>query len=80
MMPNPPLPADDPTTNTDVPDLGRRDDLERSLDDGDADRSVPPEEERPETADEKRPEGLSERPSIEPDDATPTEDPGVSPI
>ena len=52
MMPNPPLPDDDPTTTSDVPDLGREDDLQRSVEEGDAERAVPSEEERPETADE----------------------------
>jgi hypothetical protein len=80
MMPNPPLPDDDPTATADRPDLGRRDDLERSLDERDGERSVPSEEERHETADEKHPEGLDERQAIEPDDATPSEDPGLSPI
>ena len=80
MIPNPPLPDDDPAATADRPDLGRRDDLERSLDERDGAPSMPPEEERPETADEKQPEGLDERPRIEPDDATPSEDPGLSPI
>ena len=63
MIPNPPLPDDDPAATADRPDLGRQDDLERSLDERDGAPSMPPEEERPETADEKQPEGLDERPS-----------------
>ena len=78
MMPNPPLPDDDPTTS-DAPDLGRDDDLERSLDDRDADRAVPSED-RPRTADEETGVDAADRPRIDPDDATPTDDPGISPI
>lgn len=80
MMPNPPLPDDDPTTTSDVPDLGREDDLQRSVDQGDAERAVPTEEERPETADEASGGDAPDRPRIDPDDATPPEDPGISPI
>ncbi|HSL09969.1 MAG TPA: hypothetical protein VLA82_01465 [Actinomycetota bacterium] len=84
MIPNPPMPDEDPTPTRDVPDLGRRDDLERSLEDRDADRAVSDEEERPESPDDRGTDDRggepSERPRIEPDDATPTEDPGISPI
>lgn len=77
MMPRPPLPDDDPTTVPEMPDLGREEDLDRSLDDAEPERSVPREEERPPTSDERGPDDL---PAIEPDDATPSEDPGISPI
>jgi hypothetical protein len=80
MIPNPPMPDDDPTSTPDVPDLGREDDMERTLDDRDGDRAVPEEEQRPETTDQERGVAPVDRPRIDPDDATPTEGPGLSPI
>jgi hypothetical protein len=79
MMPRPPLPDDEPTEVPEVPDLGREDDLERSLGETEPERSLPPEEERTETVDERVPEGFSERPPKVPDGATPTGEPGTSP-
>ena len=81
MEPRRPMPDEDRALRDENHDLGRAEDLERARDrDDDA---MPPEEERPETADERSevtPEGRLGRPTIAPDDATPTEDPGISPI
>ena len=45
MMPRPPLPDDEPTDAPEVPDLGREDDLERSLEETEPEREMPSEEE-----------------------------------
>ena len=69
MMPRPPLPDDEPTETSEIPDLGREDDLERSLGETEPERSMPPEEGRP--IDQGVREGSSARPPVA-RDGTPT--------
>jgi hypothetical protein len=82
MEPRRPMPDEDRARTGENPDLGRGDDRERTRDERRDDR-MPREERRPETADERNEAGEERRaepPTITPADATPTDDPGTSPI